>query len=129
MRQAIEGNFDSSVLYQNLSIPESDCFGKLFDTHEIQCHVCAASSFCQAFIHKKNQELVKSLNKQKPFFDLVNFDLINSDELLIVINEGIRTKEEILEIIMQITNANKTHASYWFDIFCLKNSVSEEMFL
>ena len=118
MKKAIESEFNSATLYQNMAIPESDCFGKEFDTHAFECQVCAAKAFCQTIQHQSNKKRVKQLQEQQPFFDLVNFDVIDKEELLATIKIGTYTKDQLIEAIMELSKSDKKLSTYWFEIFC-----------
>lgn len=126
MKKAIETEFDSAVLYQNMSIPESDCFGKEFDTHAFECQVCAAKAFCQTIQHQTNKKRVKQLEQQQPFFDLVNFDVIDKDELVATVENGQYTKDQLIDAVMELSKADKNLATKWFDIFCKEHSITIE---
>jgi glutaminase len=124
MKKSIETEYDSSVLYQNLSIPESDCFGKEFDTHAFECQVCAAKGFCQTIKHQTSKQRVKKLEQEQPFFDLVNFDLVDKAELESMIVAGQFTVDELVEAIMKVAKADKKLSTYWFQIFCKEYSIT-----
>jgi hypothetical protein len=107
-----------------MSIPESDCFGKEFDTHAFECQVCAAKAFCQTIKHQTSKQRVKKMEEQQPFFDLVNFDVINREEWASEIESCTYYKFQIIEVLMAETKADKRLCEYWFDIFCQEYSIT-----
>lgn len=122
--KAIGTEFDSSVLYQNMSIPESDCFGKEFDTHAFECQVCSAKAFCQTIKHQASKQRVKKLEQEQPFFDLVNFDTIDRDTWALEIQGGTYYKYQIIEAIKNESKADERLCEYWFEIFCKEYSIT-----
>jgi hypothetical protein len=124
MKKSIESEFDSAILYQNMSIPESDCFGKEFDTHAFECQVCSAKAFCQTIKNQTSKQRVKQLEQEQPFFDLVNFDVIDKAELAAMIVAGEYSGDALVEAIMKVAKADKKLSTYWFQIFCEEYSIT-----
>lgn len=126
MKKSLSKEIDSSVLYQNMSIPEEDCFGKEFDTHAFECQVCSAKAFCQSVKHQASKQRVKKLEQEQPFLDLVNFDVIDKELWASEIELGTYHKYQIIEAIMTESKADKKLCEYWFEIFCKEYSITIE---
>lgn len=114
MKKSLEDQYDASLLYQNMKIPESDCFGKEFDTHAFECSICSARAFCQTIKHETNKKRVKQLEEKQPFFDLVNYEKIDKQDLVDNI-EGVQYEEVVLVVTLE-SKGDRRLTEYWLEI-------------